>query len=273
MTVECSFTPDGRWDAATIAFLWPYIGTPGTPASPNAATIGSDPFGSGGTDTTTVIHELNGHLHTIRASAVTKMPSLLLSAASTMIGQATITGIRKSAQGWSDTSSIYTAALTGSTFNDSTFAPSLIKTQNYTGIWTGKTGFESIITQSGWTVDFDAAIEYIQTDEIGTTRAVLNSVSVMAKCTPLGQNAANLLTALNFQESSSKRGSSGNANSADLTITGADGQSVVVVKAATLQGAGFNFGSKVVRDGELAWVATRGFTTGAPDALCTLAAP
>lgn len=259
MIVTCSFTPDGRWDSNTHGFLWPYLNP----------TIGSDPFGS--SDTPTVIHDSNSHLHTIKASAITQMPSITLSSVATIIGQATITGIRGSAKDWNDADGIYTAAATGGTFTDTAFDPTTIKTQDYTGAWGSVTGFTSIKTEAGWSIDFETGIEFIKVDEVGTCKATLTNVSVMAKCTPLGMTLANVLAGLDFQETSSARGKSGNALAADLAITGADSSTIITLKSAKLVRSGFRFGSRMLRDGELGWVATRNFSSGTAAALCTLA--
>ena len=259
MIATCSFTPDGRWNSATRALLWPWLNP----------TIGSDPFTA--SDVPTVIHELNSHLHTIVASAVTQMPSITLSAVAPMIGQATITGIRGTGKDWNDASGIYTAAATGGTFTDSAFVASDIKTQDYTGAFGSVTGLTSIKTESGWTIDFETGIEFIKVDEVGTCKATLTNVSVLARCTPLGLTLADVLAALDFQETTSARGKSGNALGADLVITGADSSTIVTLKSAKLVRGGFRFGSRILRDGELGWVATRNFSTGAAGALCTLA--
>lgn len=260
MLVTCSFTPDGRWDSATRGFLWPYL----------SSALGSDPFT--GSDVPTVIYDSNDHVHTIIASAVTQMPSITLSSVATMIGQATITGIRGISKAWTDANSIYTAAATGGAgqFKDTGFSPSMIKTLDYTGVWGSVTGFSSIKTESGWTIDFETGIEFIKVDEVGTCKATLTNVAVMAKCTPLGISYANVLSALDFQESSSARGRSG-GTAYNLVITGAGSGAVVTIPNAKLVRAGYRFGSRVLRDGELGWVARRGFTSGAADDICTLA--
>lgn len=259
MIATCSFTPDGRWNSATRSFLWPWINP----------TIGSDPFT--GSDVPTEIHDINSHLHTIKASAVTQMPSIFLSAAAVMIGQATITGIRGTGKDWNDADGIYTAAASGGTFTDSAFVPSDIKTQDYTGAWGSVTGFTSIKTEAGWTIDFETGIEFVKVDEVGTCKAVLTNVGVLARCVPIGMTLANVLAALDFQETTSARGKSGNALGADLVITGADSSTIVTVKAAKLVRAGFRFGARTLRDGEIGFVATRSFSSGVAGALCTLA--
>lgn len=258
--VTCSFTPDGRWTAATRAFLWPYLNP----------TIGSDPFGA--SDTPTVIHDINSHLHTIIASAVTQMPSLTLSAVATMIGQCTITGIRGSAKDWNDASGLYTVATTGGVFTDTAFVGSDIKTQDYTGAWgLPVVGFGAIKTESGWTIEFNAGIEFLKVDEVGTCKSAITSVDILARCTPIGMTAADVVAALDYQELGSARGKSGNLLQANLVITGADAATIVTINAAKLVRGGYRFGSRLLRDNELGWVGTRNFTAGAAQALATLA--
>jgi hypothetical protein len=255
MIATCSFTPDGRWDAATRSFLWPH----------SNPTIGSDPFGA--TDVPTEIHASNSNLHTLRCTAVTTMPSLRLSTTGSMVGNATITAIRGSAKDWNDTSSnFYLYAASGGTFADATFTKALIKNQHYTGAFGSVTGLTAIQTQDGWTVDFETGIEFIKIDEVGTCKAVLTSVKAMAKCTPIGLSASDVIAAIQFQETTSARGASG--TQVALTITGSDSNggsaAVVTIHSAKLVTGGFRFGSNVVRDGELGFVSTRVFTSGIP---------
>ena len=259
-TAALQFTPEGRWDAATRAFLWPYLNP----------TIGMDVFGAA--DTPTLIHDSNAHLHTIPASAVTQMPNLKLSPVDTMVGACTITGIRANNGDWDDADSLYTAASAGGVINDAGFTPPLIKTQVYTGAWAGSAGFGTIKAQAGWDVEFETQISFIKVDEIGTVKGILTRVGVMARCMPVaGPTSAQIVAALKMQDAGGARGRSLNATGADLVITGADAATVVTVKKAGLKTAGFRFGLTTIREGELAWVATRDVTAGVPQALCTLA--
>lgn len=265
--VKADFVPEGRWNSATRSFLWPYLNP----------TIGSDLFGT--SDTPCLIHDSNSHLHTIIASAVTKMPSIKLSAKETMIGSAEISGVRSSTKGWADAASLYTVAASGGTLTDTGFSTDLIKIQTYVGVWTGITGFTTITTEQGWEIDFNTELHWVKCDDIGTVKATLKSVSVMAKCIPIGTPAAsvaatdqvNLDAAQYIQVTGGARGRSLNANGADLVITGADGTTIITIKNAGLVRAGYRFGSDVLRQGEFGWVATRSFATGVAGALCTLA--
>ena len=60
------------------------------------------------------------------------------------------------------------------------------------------------------------------------------------------------------------------ANVADLTLTGNGGSPVVVLKNAGIIEHGYAFGTEPLRQGEIAWTTTRGFTAGAPDAVASV---
>jgi hypothetical protein len=192
------------------------------------------------------------------------MPSIRLSPKETILGDCEFTGIRGTGADWSAADKLYTVALTGGTLTDTAFTVAAIKTQLYTGAWGSKTGFTSIVTEDGWTIDWDLGISYMQIDEVGTVKAVLNSVSCMAKCVPIGPTWANIVAGQLIQDSGSARGAS-------LQGGGADTSTIIVVKNAALKTAGYRFGTGVLRDNEVGWVSTRSFTTGAPDAIATLA--
>jgi hypothetical protein len=257
--VKLTATPEGRWNAATRAFLWPYLNP----------TLPVKIFGS--TDTPTVLHGSDSHLHTIYASAVTKMPSLKLSRKEVAIGDVEITGIRALAKGWADPLSLYTAATSGGTFTDSALVLSDIKVQPYSGVWGSKSGYTSIQTEEGWTVDFETDINFREIEEVGTVDAFLRSVKVMAKCTPLAVSWADIEAAILVQNTGGAMGRSLAAGGADLVITGLDGSTIVTIKNANMVEAGYRFGSDVLRDGEVGFVGTRTFASGVAAALATLA--
>lgn len=258
--VKVSGTPDGRWSSAIRGILFPYLNP----------TIGADIFGA--TDVPLAIHDQNAHIHTVVAAALTKMPSLTLSPKETMLGDFEFTGLRGTGKDWDDADGLYTVALTGGVLTDSALKVAAIKTQIYSGIWTGIAGFSSaFFTVDGWKVDFNLQTTPIQVDEVGTVKHVLTGVEVMAKCRPLGVSWANIESALKAQGAGSARGRSLQAAGADLTITGADTSTIIVLKSANIKAAGYKFGNAVVRDGELAWVGTRSFSSGEAGAIATLA--
>lgn len=259
--VKCSFIP-AEWTAASRTLLYPYLNH-----TPGLAIFGA-------TDTTVTIHDSNSHLHTIVASAVTKMPSLRLSVREAMFGACEITGVRKLNSNWETADSLYTVATSGGTFVDHTNAPFTVadlKQEQYTGALAGITGLTAIETEDGWNVDFDTEIAFQKSEENGSVRATLVSVTAMARCTPLAVSAANLLAAMRAQGTGFKRGQSANLTGANLTIAGASTGPVITLNKCDVKGVGYRFGSRVLRDGEVGFVATTSFTTSASDALVTLA--
>lgn len=259
-TVTISFTPDGRWSSDIRSLLFPHLNP----------TVGSDIFTA--SDVPLTIHDSNSHLHTVIASACTKMPQIILRPNATMLGACEFLGIRGTGADWNDENKLYTQAGSGGTLADAAFTIAQIKTQIYSGVWSGITGFSSAFyTVDGWTVDSEVEMERIQIDEVGTVKAVLKSVRFMAKCRPLGVSYANITAALKSQGTGGSRGRSLAATAADLAITGEDGSTIVTLKSANLYEGGFKFGATQVRDGELAWITTRPFSSGVPQAVATLA--
>jgi hypothetical protein len=266
---ECGFTPEGRWDAATIAGLWPY-------ANPS---IGSSIFTDN--DVPTVIHCSNANKHTLIASAITKMPELVFDATKTLIGQATIRGIRGNNKAWSDADGIYKFAAAGGSLADAAFSPSLIKKQVYKldfGALGGDpeawapAGFQNVYSEDGILFSPEIELGEVRVDQIGLADVTIQAVRAMVKLKPVGPTAAQIIAALAIQGASAARGASTSATGQPLTITGADGIVYLTIPNATLVGAGFRFGRNVLRNGEIGFVANRTFTGGASDALFELAA-
>lgn len=258
--VEFDVAPDGRWSAAMIAALWPYLNaTPGQSMPTN-------------TDQPFVAHGADAALLTVLASYVKKMPSLILSAKKSLIGSAGFRGILGSNMDPDDADSYFTYAASGGTFADSGFTLAAIKTQPYTAAWGVVTGFGSVIAEEGFQIDFDVQSKELALDGLGTVVEVIQKVGVMVKCRPVGPTAAQILTALKFQGSGNAMGRSHQAGASALTITGADGINYFTSAKMSLVEAGYRFGSDVLRNGEIGWVANLNPSTGAQTALATLAA-
>jgi hypothetical protein len=267
--VELTFTPEGRWNAATIAGLWPYTNP----------VIGASIFTD--TDTPTVIHCNNANLHTIIASAVTKMPEIIFAADKTLIGGVTITGIRGNAAVWVDADKLYTRAASGGSITDTTFTPSLIKKQVYYLSWGAAAGeplvwapagFETVYSEDGITFTPEVELGETRVDQLGLADMSIQRVGAMVKLKPVGPTDAEILAQLKVQGTSAERGSSLSATGKQLTVKGADGITYLTIPNATLVTAGYRFGRNVLRNGEIGFVANRTFTSGASNALFTLAA-
>lgn len=259
-TVEFDVTPDGRWNAATIAALWPYLNAvPGRSLPTN-------------TDQPFVAHGADGALLTVLASYVKKMPSLTLSAKKTLIGSVGFRGIVGSDMDPDDADAYFTYAASGGTFTDAGFTLAALKTQPYSAVWGSVAGFGSLVGEEGFQVDFEAQSKEITVDGLGTVGEVLTKVGVMVKCRPVGPTAVQILAALKFSGAGNALGRSHAAGGAAFTITGADGVAYFTSPKMSLVEAGYRFGSDVLRNGEIGFVANLNPASGVQGALATLTA-
>lgn len=265
---EATFTPAGQWNAAFIAKVWEYYSN---------MVAGTSIFGA--TDRALVIKgsDTAKGTHTFPCAAVTKLPDIILSATKTMIGSMTITGIRGLAgTSWSVGTSgsngpVYVVAASDGAIVDTGFDATDIICQPYTGIWTGITGFTTAVeTETGWTISFDLQTEARQVDSLGTIDYKFKSLNVMAKCVPIQSTADQIIAAMKIQGTGAVRGRSAASGAAALTITGADGVAYVTIPLASLKTAGFRFGSTVLRNNEIGFVAARPFAAGVQSALFSL---
>jgi len=261
VVVRC--TPEGRITAGLFGTgagtLWPY----------GNYAIGSSIFGiteNHATDATLVIDSKDLKLHTLHNAAVTSMPTITLSTTKTVIGPVEFTGIRTNSGTWAADDTLYSVDEVGSAFVDSGFAVTDIKTQVYTGVWTAITGFTSISTYDGWTIEFSVDTVDVEVDDTGLIDRRISNVSAMARCIPVGSTPT--VTQIAGQQklqatAGYARGMTMGTNAADLVITGADATTVVTLKNASLKSAGYRFGSTTLRVGEIGFVTTRKLTAGA----------
>lgn len=256
---KASFTPDGRITAAVLAVLHPYTNT----------TIGTRLFSN--TDRPIQFHTKDSDLHTIITGAVTKCPSIKFSAKETLWGPVEYTGLRGNNMDPDDNNSLFTTATNGGTFTDSGFAASGIKTQPYTGAWSGISGLTTIHTENGFQFDVDIKLVAKPIDGHGTFNLYFQSIAAMVKFVPIEATAAELLSALNVQGSGVAIGAAAGASAA-FTITGADSVVYLTIPSAGLKTAGFRYGSLELQNGEMGMFAKRTFSAGAQVALYTLAA-
>jgi hypothetical protein len=92
----------------------------------------------------------------------------------------------------------------------------------------------------------------------------------MAKCKPLGPTMAQIDAALYAQGTGAAGGYRLSTNSANLVITGSSNMTVTIGNAA-LKTAGYVFGGKPLRLGELGWVSTLPIAAGGAPATPALA--
>jgi hypothetical protein len=250
VTAKIQFTPAGEIETALLSALYPH-------ANP---VIGASIFGA--SDVAAYVHTKAGRKVTFHASALTKMPPLILSTNKTAFGQAEITAVRKNNTAFDTANSLFTDAAVA--FSDTSFSSANVKTEKYTAVWNSIT----IETESGWTIEPDMSINYHTTDEIGTVDATLEGVSVMAKCRPLNLTESQILDNMKAQGTGNLRGKSlrGGLN---LVITGTT-KTITIYDAALVVGP-LRFGNAVLRGGEIGFMAQRAESTGTFGALFAFA--
>lgn len=250
-----TITPDGRLTAPIAAMLWPR----GNP------TMGAALFTN--TDVPLVVHASDASLETFAAAALEEMPALKFSSVESLVGPATFLCLRKNNVDWDAANSLLTQADTGGSLADAGFAPSGIITQPYLASWGAKTGFVDMDTIDGFNVEFQISYSDDMTDRQGLVNRRLKTVTARVRCNPVGPTRQQIMSALEIQGTGTGRGVSRQANSADLLITGDDGTNYFKLKNAILTDKVQRWGSEQLRIGDVAWVATRTFSSGTPSAL------
>lgn len=240
-----------------LAVLWPYL----------QPTIGQRIFGN--SDAPFEWLSNNGDLITVRAGAVTKMPELVLGVEKAAIGAMEFSGVVGDGLDPDAANSYYTIQ-TGQSFSAPAVAEGKIPRQKYTAAWGTQAGFASFQAQDAWTIAHELKLEPVKIQGRTVDMKIL-SYRAMAKCMPAEPTMAQIDTALGVQ-GGMKHGAklSTNSSTADLVITGQSTVSVTV-KNAALKTAGFVFGGKPLRNGEIGFVSTINVSSGTATAALVLA--
>jgi len=248
------FTVEGtptEWEALTD--LFPHQ----TPS------IGTSIFGT--TDTDLVINTKAGQKLTFKASAVTQMPSIHLSANpnNRLLGPMQFTCIGKNNETWATAD--HFAAVATEAYASTAFDSTKLYCQPYTAKWGSVAPWSAFQTADGIIIEPSMEYELHTTDTAGIVDATLSNVTVMARFQPVGVSEKQLIDLLKIQNTGIARGVSLSANTEDLIISGT-GVHVTVYNAAPKAGP-MQFGSATLRIGEVGMVATSSFTLGVADAL------
>jgi hypothetical protein len=231
-----------------LATLWPYL----------QPTIGQRLFGNA--DVPFQWLSNNGDLITVKAGAITRMPDLVLGVDKAAIGAFELSGVIANGAD-PDTASSYYTIQTGQNNVPPAVVESTIPRQKYTATWGPNAGFDPVQAQDAWTISHEIKLAPVKIQGRTVDMKIL-SYRAMAKCMPTEPTMAQIDAALGAQ-GQLKHGAflSANPSKADLVIAGA--QSVTVtVKNAVLKTAGFVFGGKPLRNGEVGWVSTLNISTG-----------
>jgi len=245
--LKISFTPAGEWES--LAVLFPYAGTL------LGSTITEDP------NLPLEIHTFAGKKLTFHNAAVTKMPNIKGSAIETLLGEVEFEAFLKNNTAWSAANSRFTIA--DAALVDATFDPAAILTQAYTVGWGAVSPWDAMSTKKGVDIDFNLALEPIETDADGIVSRRLSGLEVSVKAQPMGISEADMLNKLLFQGAGAVRGRSLSGDDLNVSATGV----YIRVYGAALKGGPQSFSSKEDRIGELEWLATRTFAAGVPNPL------
>lgn len=230
-----------------LAVLWPYL----------QPTIGQRIFGNA--DAPLQWLSNNGDAIAVRAGAVTKMPDLILGVEKAGIGPMEFCGVVGNGLEASASNSYYTIA-SGQGFAPPAVLTSKIPRQKYTAAWGSVAGFTSFQAQEEWTITHELKLAPVRIQGRTVDMKIL-SYRCMAKCLPAEPTMANIDAALLAQGSAAMHGAKLSSTAADLVITGAQTVSVTV-KNAALKTAGFVFGGKALRNGEIGFVSTINVSSG-----------
>jgi hypothetical protein len=234
-------TPSGDLSAAILAALFPHQ----TPA------FGASIYGSSvtpGTDVPLEIFGMDGKTLKFFNAALTGIPPVFLSAVKTAFGEAAWTCLTANGKLPGETDDFYTTTATAYAkgYPDKTG----ITGHAYSVAW-GELDITDM-TGDGAAVNFDLGTEDVTTDRAGTIDQLLSSLAARATLTPLGFDAADLLSMRNV---SAARGSS-LAGDGDLVITSAAGL-VVTLKNAALVSGPCQWGASALRVGQIGFTAHR----------------
>jgi hypothetical protein len=236
------------YDTAALSTLFPYT----------AAAVGTTY--PGGVDLTCAWNSNNGDVVTLTSALIGRMPDLELGVDGPVLGRMEIWGVVGNGLGASSAGSYYTFSSGAAYANPSVPSTAVLGQQEFTAAWGSVPGFTSFQAQEKWTIRHELKLEPVVIQ--GRTRAFkLAGYRCMAKCKPLGPTMAQIDAALYAQGAGADGGRRLSTNASNLVISGSGSMTVTLGNAA-LKSAGYVFGGKPLRTGEMGWVSTLGIAGG-----------
>jgi hypothetical protein len=169
----------------------------------------------------------------------------------------------------------YYTLTTGATYAEGNFPQSNFKSLAWTGAWGSRTGFTNILTQDGWDISWEIKTTPDVVDGIGPVDMFIDQFWAKAKCIPVGPTLDQLMGVgtdvggIDFQGTNAAVGADIAADADNLVLT--DGTSTLTLTKAALVETGLVFEPSKKRTAATVWESTLGFTTGAPNAMVTVA--
>jgi hypothetical protein len=244
------------YDTAALSTMFPYL----------AAAAGTTYPGS--SDLSCAWSSNNGDVVALTSALIGKMPDLELGVEGPVLGRMEIWGVLGNGENAGTANSYYTLQTGQSYSNPAVPGTAVLGRQEFTAAWGAVSGFTSFQAQDKWTLSHELKLEPVTIQ--GRTRAFkLASYRVLAKCKPLGPTMAQIDAALYAQGTGAAGGYRLSTNAANLVITGGSSMTVTLGNAA-LKTAGYVFGGKPLRLGELGWVSTLNINSGGAPAQAAL---
>lgn len=247
LSVVVEFEPVGEIESLTV--LFPY----------GATTIGAGIYGA--TDKPLVIVATDA-TYTIDNAAITQMPSIRCTATNTAFGSVQFTGLSAISTDAGDVQSYFSIGAGGSI--GTAFNPNLVIAGPYTGEWEDDSPF---FTEAGFDVSFDLSLTPIIVDGIGTVDMALANVGVSASFIPVGISPNEW-----DQWMSNQIGEEIATGAGFQIVTASVGGLNLNLASAQIIDTQRRFSPTENRAGTVNLVAKRTFTTGAPNAIFTVAA-
>lgn len=222
----------------------------------------------GTSDLTLVLLAKNGDKLTIKNARVTGIANLKLAAnAQIFSGMVKFTGLIANNASPTDANAYYQFQ-TGQAYAEGDFPQTPFKSLTWTGAWGSRTGFTSILTQEGWTLDWEIGMQEDVVDGIGPVDMIIQTFWGKASAIPVGPTAAQIDAGVDFQSTYGAVGADIQTDSDDLVLT--DGTSTLTLTKAAMVQTGYVFSPTKKRIGDTHWEGTRGFSSGAPVAMASV---
>lgn len=256
-TIEVNIPLYGFW--TNLAVIFPTYFLNGLPSTRI--------FGTSDTPMTLIAR--NGDQIVLKNCQITKVSNLKL-AANQQIFSADVTVTCLIANNTSpDAANAYYTLTTGETYAEGDFPQANFKSKTWIGAWGTRTGFTTILTQDGFTVDWEIKTTPDLVDGIGTVDMFTDLFWAKATAIPVGPSLAQLDTAVDFQGANANVGANIADDVDDLVLT--EGTSTLTLKACSLVETGLVFGPAKKRVKATIWESTRmNFAAGVPPAISVL---
>ena len=261
---EITFQPDGQ--ISTLAKYFPY------PVSQ----IGSSIFGA--TALPLVIQTKfggagnSGQTITYPRAALTKLPQLRLKPTDTLFGDMTFTCL--GVPSVQPTGASAWQAIADAAFADTSYDETTLITDVYSAAY-GSSPYNAMGSMAGFEIDLVMETEKIIADDFGIADMILKSLTATAKFAPSNLTEAQLYTLLANQGSGYVYpGQSLAKNNTNLVIAGSGNAAhtlTVTINNAGPKQAGFMYSTKKHRFEAVEFTSKRTWSSGAPNALWTLA--